>query len=202
MRLTKTEVDRLGERLKADDVGEADLRSLDEYRWSFGDALDSIVERIERAVQLTPTQRRAKTTQSIRLKLGRESIRLSQMQDIAGCRLVVPDEVQQDSVVQLLQHLFPDATVVDRRERPRYGYRAVHLIVRQSGKRVEIQVRSFLQDKWAALAEKFSEREPDIKYGGGNQETLRGLETLSRRDRKSTRLNSSHSAKSRMPSSA
>ena len=54
------------------------------------------------------------------------------MQDIAGCRLVVRDEVQQDGVVQSLQHLFPDAAVVYRRQRPSYGYRAVHLIVRQS----------------------------------------------------------------------
>ena len=132
VRLTKTEVDRLGERLKAGDVSEADLRLLDEYRLSFGDVLDFIVGRIEQALQLKPSQRRAKTTQSIRLKLGRESIRLSQMQDIAGCRLVVRDEVQQDGVVQSLQHLFPDAAVVDRRQRPSYGYRAVHLIVRQS----------------------------------------------------------------------
>ena len=73
MRLTKTEVDRLGERLKAGDVSEADLRLLDEYRLSFGDALDSVVGRIEQTVQLKPTQRRAKTTQSIRLKLGRDS---------------------------------------------------------------------------------------------------------------------------------
>ena len=102
------------------------------------------------------------------------------MQDIAGCRLVVRDEVQQDGVLQSLQRLFPDAAMVDRRRQPSHGYRAVHLIVRQSAKRVEVQVRSFLQDKWAALAEKFSEREPAIKYGGGNEETLRGLETLSR----------------------
>ena len=36
-----------------------------------------------------------------------------------------------------------------------------------------------MQDKWAALAEKFSEREPEIKYGAGNPETPRRLELLS-----------------------
>jgi putative GTP pyrophosphokinase len=65
-----------------------------------------------------PTGRPAKSTNAIRDKLRRASIRLSQMQDIAGCRLIVEDRRRQDALVAQLTRLFPGSTVVDRREKP------------------------------------------------------------------------------------
>ena len=70
-----------------------------------------------------------------------------------------------------LQQAFPGAKLVDRRERPSHGYRAVHLIVRSHGKLVEIQVRTWLQDLWAQLSEKLADEfDPAIKYGGGPEQ--------------------------------
>lgn len=160
---------------------------LDEFRLSFGAPFDAVVERIKQNPGWHPSSRRMKTTQAIRDKLTRESIRLSQMQDIAGCRIVVPSAVKvseggalgQDRVVESLRLLFQDATVIDRRERPSHGYRAVHLIVRESGKPIEIQVRSGLQHQWAEFSEKLSERDPAIKYGAGNETARRLLANLS-----------------------
>ena len=97
-------------------------------------------------------------------------MRLTQMQDIAGCRLIVSNIADQERVIEALSRLFDEVGIVDRRERPSYGYRAVHLIVTSFGKVIEIQVRTSLQHLWAELSEKFSDVvDPAIKYGGGEE---------------------------------
>lgn len=166
--LSKTQVDRLGDRLRKGNITEADLRLLDQYRRSFTEAYDVVVETIRKELKLEPTGRPAKSTTSISDKLRRESIRLSQIQDIAGCRLIVSDITAQESVVQSLTSLFEHATVSDRRRKPSHGYRAVHVIVNSGGNLIEIQVRTAMQQLWAELSEKFSDViDPAIKYGGG-----------------------------------
>ena len=84
---TKSQIDRLGDRLRKGDFGDGDLRDLDAYRRSFGQGYEEVVSRIRNALKLEPSGRPAKSTTSIVEKLRRETIRLSQMQDIAGCRL-------------------------------------------------------------------------------------------------------------------
>jgi putative GTP pyrophosphokinase len=76
--ISKTQVDRLGDRLKHDRVDAADLRLLDEYRRSFGDAYSAVVSTIRQQLALDPTGRRAKSTGAIVDKLRRESIRSSE----------------------------------------------------------------------------------------------------------------------------
>jgi len=140
---------------------------LDDYRRSFGEAYEDVVRTIRQRGQF-PTGRLAKSTRSIVEKLRRESIRLTQMQDIAGCRVVVTDVIEQERVVAALGAAFPGSSVIDRRDNPSYGYRAVHIIAMTSGKPIEIQVRSSLQHLWAELSEKSSDvLDPTIKYGGG-----------------------------------
>jgi hypothetical protein len=56
---------------------------------------------------------------------------------------------------------------VDRRADPRFGYRAVHLIVRIDELLVEIQIRTEMQDSWAQIVERLGDRwGRDIRYGG------------------------------------
>jgi ppGpp synthetase/RelA/SpoT-type nucleotidyltranferase len=63
---------------------------------------------------------------------------------------------------------YPDAEVQDRRIRPSYGYRAVHVIVTVEAKPVEIQIRTELQHNWALVTEKLADViDQQIKYGGG-----------------------------------
>lgn len=179
--ISKTQIDRLGDRLRKESFTDSDLRLLDEYRRSFTTAYGKIVGTIRGQLGLEPTGRPAKSTTSIAEKLRRESIRLSQIQDIAGCRLIVSDMVEQDRVVASLVELFPGSTIVDRREQPSHGYRAVHVIAKVDIKGVEIQLRSTLQQLWAELSEKLSDLiDPTIKYGGGNESIKEFLATTSK----------------------
>lgn len=166
--LSKTQIDRLGERLRAQAFGEAELRLLDEYRRTFGLAYDRVVANIQRIIGVPVSGRPAKSTSSIIEKLNRESIRLSQVQDIAGCRAIVADLYQQDRAVNAIARELDSVTIQDRREKPSHGYRAVHLIVREDGKPIEVQVRTSLQHVWAEMSEKLADTiDPSIKYGGG-----------------------------------
>ncbi|MEQ1913054.1 MAG: hypothetical protein ABMA15_29845 [Vicinamibacterales bacterium] len=142
MPLSRTQIDKLGERLSTGRLEDADLAALDEYRRTFGPAFTYVVTMIRERLGFEPSGRSAKTTSAISDKLGRESIRMSQIQDIAGCRVVVPDVPAQDRAVRMLAELFTDLSIVDRRTAPSYGYRAVHIVVRIVGKPVEVQVRT------------------------------------------------------------
>ena len=195
LKFSKTQIDRLGDRLREGPLSDSDLRILDDYRRSFGEAYEVVVRTIREQLKLEPTGRSAKSTGSIIEKLHRESIRLSQVQDIAGCRIIVADVLEQDQVVALLRDVFPDTSVVDRRVHPSYGYRAVHVIVKACEKLIEIQVRSSLQHLWAELSEKFSDVvDPNIKYGGGKRaicamlrfisDLVKDFENLEREQRK------------------
>lgn len=163
-----TKIDQLGGRLRADDYSDDDLLLLDRFRRSYASAYEHTVKIIREDLRLAPTGRPAKSTHAIRDKLHRSPIRLSQMQDIAGCRLVVEDRHQQDAIVADITRLFSESTVVDRRDKPSHGYRAVHVIVRVGEKAVEVQIRTEPQQVWAEYAEKLADTiDPALKYGGG-----------------------------------
>lgn len=168
MSLSKSQVDQLGERIRGGEISEADLQLLDSYRRSFGPAYEYVVDTIRNELGSEPTGRPTKSTTSIIDKLARESIRLSQMQDIAGCRIVVPDLLEQDRLVARLTEIFSVRSVFDRRESPSSGYRAVHVIVHHLQRPIEIQIRTALQHVWAEVSEKLSDLVgPAVKYGGG-----------------------------------
>lgn len=180
MPITKSQIDKLGERLRAVDLKETDLRLLDQFRRSFAHAYDTAVSSIRDDLGLEPTGRPAKSTAAIREKLRRESIRLSQMQDVAGCRLVVADRQAQERVVGDLMRLFPGATVLDRRAHPSHGYRAVHVIPTIEGMPIEVQVRTQNQHMWAEYSEKIADiLDAGIKYGGGPAEVRTFLDQSS-----------------------
>jgi putative GTP pyrophosphokinase len=178
-RLASSAVDLLGERLKAQ-VTDADLRLLDQYRREFGPGYETVVAALRVQLGLAPSGRPAKSTTAIVDKLKRSSMRLSQMQDIAGCRVVVADIRAQELTVECLIAAFPAATVVDRREKPSHGYRAVHVVVKPVQRAVEIQVRTQLQHLWAECSEKLADRVGiTIKYGGGEPDVRAFLDDTS-----------------------
>ena len=166
--ISRSQIDQLGERVRGGVLSADDLQLLDSYRLSFVPAYEHVVEDIRRELGLEPTGRPTKSTTSIADKLARVSIRLSQMQDVAGCRVVVSDLVAQDVVVSRLIGVFDRSTVFDRRETPSSGYRAVHVVVRSQDRAVEIQVRTAVQHLWAEFSEKLSDLvDIALKYGGG-----------------------------------
>lgn len=171
--LTKSQTDRLGDRLRKGNISEADLRLLNTYRLSFVEPYKAVVREIQDILKQEPTGRVPKTPSSIVDKLRREHVRLSQMQDIAGCRIIVQDLSSQDDLVERLKDLFDRITIDDRRQHPSHGYRAVHVIVNHSGKLIEIQVRTKFQHSWAYVSEKLSDVvDRSIKYGGGQGELI------------------------------
>lgn len=168
-RLSNTAVDRLGVSLRNGCVSDSEILLLENYREAYDRACQQVRSRISIDLELESTARPAKTTQSIVAKLQREpTIRLFQIQDIAGCRLVVGDVSAQEAVLRNLSAVFPDASIVDRRGVPSHSYRAVHVIPRIDGCLVEIQLRTYQQHRWAELSEKFADAvDPSVKYGGG-----------------------------------
>lgn len=90
------------------------------------------------------------------------------------------DILTQDEVVAKLEGLFGKLSVVDRREHPSHGYRAVHVVVDSAGKLVEIQIRTSFQHLWAELSEKLSDLvDSAIKYGGGDELAVSLLANIS-----------------------
>src|SRR5438132_9203129 len=110
--MTISQIDRLGDRLMREEIDDRDVRLLDEYRASFSESYEFVVRTIKARLGLRTAGRQMKTTASIVAKLRREKTRLSRMQDIAGCRIVVDDVFVQDRVVQEICHIFPDVKVI------------------------------------------------------------------------------------------
>ena len=189
--MSTSQIHKLGERLAAGEPSKDDLERLDQYRRSFGPAYDVVKRALIDELGLPLSGRPQKTTESIIAKIQRERTSLPRMQDISGCRIVLPELVDQDTVVARICERFPGSRIIDRRARPSNGYRAVHVIVKASGRPIEVQVRTSLQDGWAQLSEKLSDIVGiDVKYGGGpdsarellsrSSEVMGGLERLER----------------------
>lgn len=93
---------------------------------------------------------------------------LARMEDVAGVRVALNiTRREQDTVVERITQAFPGAKVKDRRTHPSFGYRAVHVIVTVDGYRVEIQVRTALQNLWAQMQERLADQwGRGMRYGG------------------------------------
>jgi ppGpp synthetase/RelA/SpoT-type nucleotidyltranferase len=97
-------------------------------------------------------------------KLTRFSVRLSQLQDIGGCRIIFETNVDIDIFIEMIKSklihskYFTIERITDYREKGRddSGYRAVHLIIKRSGVMLELQIRSRIQHNWAELIERTS----------------------------------------------
>ena len=182
--LSRSQIDRLGERLRLGPTRE-DIDLVIEYRDAHAPALAQVLERIHALLPERPITSRLKNPVSVVEKLHRETIRLTQMQDLAGCRIVADTSMEQDDAAAAIGATFAKHRTVDSREQHRFGYRAVHVVVETDDRLyVEVQVRTEPQDLWAQLSEKFAETfGPDIKYGGGGDLTRSFLDRMSIRGR-------------------
>ncbi len=114
------------------------------------------------------TAQRTKRLESIHSKLSRqESMQLSQMQDIGGCRCILPtmEAVKRlHSVYQSREYSHKNTGFKDYIENPKPdGYRSIHLIYKYvptgddkkcyENLKIEIQMRSALQHSWATAVE-------------------------------------------------
>lgn len=173
-RLSRSEVDALGERLAAGPLVPADRNALDCLLLSYGEVLDDVEQRLREGLHPSITAHlasRVKTTGSIVEKLQRGVVGLATMHDVAGARIVVDVcRSTQDGLATSLAELFPAdpkaARLVDRRAVPTAGYRAVHVVVMVGGLRCELQLRTRLQHLWAELLEACADRwGRHVRYG-------------------------------------
>lgn len=129
---------------------------------------------------------RLKRMRSIIAKLERERSRVSQLQDIVGCRAVVPTVSEVRHIVRRLKRanvrheLLKVHNYIDHPKQT--GYRSVHLVYRFNMPALpavdkmlcEIQVRTFDQHAWACAVEAAGFfRNEDLKSGVGDSKWLR-----------------------------
>ena len=158
----------LSERLRDNKVAsETDLGHLEEVLLESNSALEDVAVAL-RQIGLEPTTR-LKTSATIIDKLRRQPhLSLASIRDLAGARIVRPMTLdEQDGLADQIKGIWPDATVIDRRIDPSYGYRAVHVVPRLNRCSVEIQLRTIYQDIWAQAMEAYGDRwGREIRYGG------------------------------------
>jgi hypothetical protein len=171
---SKGQIDRAGQTLITPHASYADiyeaLAVVNNWRSSHSFPLNTLqVGLRQRARQVDAealVAQRIKRLTSIEAKLSRfRTIRLSQMQDIGGCRAVVRTVAHVRQLAQLhrmsgMKHKL--LRVDDYLEAPQAsGYRGIHLIYRYysdrsetyNGLQVEIQLRSLLEHAWATAVE-------------------------------------------------
>ena len=189
--LSKGAVDRIGKRLRDAEVPDpADVAAYIEWSATFEEPLRETLDIVDAAAQrasvsLDEKTSRIKQLYSIVAKLRRGHPRLSSIDDIAGCRAVVPRETDVNALVLQLATARVKR-VRDYRNRDRNGYRAVHLtLVNDVGQAVELQLRTEIQHVWAGLSERRAAIVGhEVKYGGGPPEVqgyLRQLSAMGRR---------------------
>lgn len=168
--MTKGEINRLGSRLTATSTpAEADLQQLAAVLEAYQAVLERVKEDL-RGLGFSPTGR-VKTTPTMTDKLRRTgAMELARMQDLAGARFVVDDLEKQDEARAKISQFYWDlgcpVRVANRCTDPRFGYRAVHVIVTIEAMPVEIQIRTELQDSWAQIVERLADRwGRGIRYG-------------------------------------
>ena len=167
--LTRSQIDRAGDRLrKSETPREADRLIYDEFRATFAEPRVEIVEALRGLAGDAPVTSRLKRFETTVEKLRRLKSRLSSIEDIAGCRVVLPTMQEQH---ELLGRIRWELDVVRERNyqaEPRGGYRALHVVVRAQDRLVEVQLRTELEEQWANTVERLAERlDPEIKYSGG-----------------------------------
>lgn len=106
-------------------------------------------------------------------KLYREpGMKLARMEDIGGVRAVLPSQDACHRVASRLRRNWTITRFRDYVANPKDdGYRALHLINRNRGRLIEVQLRTTFQDTWANAVEADARLlSPGLKFGGGSQE--------------------------------
>ncbi len=153
---------------QAQTPSEADRQIYDEFRATFGQPLGEVVAALRGLAGGAPVTYRLKRFETTVEKLRRLTSDLSRIEDIAGCRVVLPTMREQHELLGLIRRDLEIVRERDYQAEPRGGYRALHVVIRSQGKAVEVQLRTELEEQWANAVERLGERlDPEIKYGGG-----------------------------------
>ena len=174
MVLSKTQIDKAGiilsnEIWKSEKEYEERTEVLNLYRQSHLLPITEVTLKLQEWLEKAFSHRyyiaqRLKRKPQILRKLRRLSVRLSQLQDIGGCRIIVENNNVTDELVRFIHKklvrnkFFVIKKETDYREagRDTTGYRAYHIIIERNGYKLEIQIRTRLQHYWAESIERAS----------------------------------------------
>ena len=168
--LTRTQINRAGDRLRrASTPDEADRRIYDEFRAGFAEPLNDVLLSLTELAGDRPVASRLKRFETTVEKLRRHKSRLSRIEDIAGCRVVLPTTHEKHELLALVTRRWEVVRTRDYQAEPRGGYRALHVVVRSRDHPVEVQLRTELEEQWANTTEALADMvDPELKYGGGS----------------------------------
>lgn len=153
---------------------------LNDYRSQIKDPLKRVVMGLRSAVRTAGADvivsERLKRQPRIIGKLTRfPRMELTYMQDIGGCRAILPDLASIDAVRRRVERQKSEVVKVNdyNVDVPPSGYRAVHIVVRREGALIEIQLRTDWQQRWAKLVEDLdTSYRLSLKNGEGPEEVL------------------------------
>jgi ppGpp synthetase/RelA/SpoT-type nucleotidyltranferase len=159
-----------------------------DYRATFQEPLKKVTvgvrQFVERESSAIIVGQRLKRMPQILNKLARfPSMRLSQMEDIGGCRAILPGgaaEVQ--GVLRRIRRNWQIALFRDYVKDPKItGYRAIHVIVLLEERLIEIQLRTPGQHDWAEAVERMGGRTGyNLKEGDGPDDLVEYLKLVAR----------------------
>ena len=173
---SRMDVNKAGEVLvdtnSTDQDHEWALTVINNWRTSHNFPLNTFQRRLrDIAKRINPDSliaQRIKRFASIKLKLQLQpNMKMSQMQDLGGCRAIMKDIQELDSMVEIYKHQSRGIKHTLHKEQdyissPKTsGYRGVHLIYKYGSDkstdfkdmRIEIQIRTLLQHAWATAVE-------------------------------------------------
>jgi ppGpp synthetase/RelA/SpoT-type nucleotidyltranferase len=164
---SKGDLRRLGEALVIDKAAAPDGCPLydDVMRWH-NDLAAEVAGKIQNTpwVAVPPDQMsvtaRAKTVDTLVQKLQRTTLKLGDVQDLAGVRIDADIVLtQQTNLAQEIAEHFgaPPRAIKDIRPNPHSGYRAVHVVLTLPAGRAEVQIRTLVQSEWANAYEGIGE---------------------------------------------
>jgi len=182
--LSGNEIKRLGNRLRDGSTDTKDIDMLERWRESYDPLLISMSSQVDEILGTNGFKflitGRSKRTKSILRKLKRtenHGMDLSRMSDLVGFRIILPSVAEQNRALKLLGNTLDQKKPNDYRagEKP---YRAVHIVVRDGSRFVEIQLRTLPQHVWAVESESLGEK---VKEGTSPEfEKMQYLEVLSK----------------------
>lgn len=117
----------------------------------------SMVLTATRSDAYRPGQRFKRMDRIIWKLLRHPHMRLSQMEDIGGCRVVLPTS---DAVYAVAERVMTrwraTARLTDYIANPKPdGYRGIHIVERRDGRLIEVQLRTEGQHEWAEAIEEY-----------------------------------------------
>ncbi|RUM45796.1 MAG: (p)ppGpp synthetase [Hydrogenimonas sp.] len=194
---SKSKIDKAGKYLsqKVFDSESDELEAeiiFDEYRQAHLQPLTETTIQIQNWLSSYQGQyyiaQRLKRKPQILRKLRRFSVRLTQLQDIAGNRIIVDTNRDIDKIRLFIKEKLSSSNDLkiykerDYRElgRDDTGYRALHIILEKNGLKIELQIRSSAQHYWSESIERTS-----VIYGYrlkeniGNKKVLEYFKLLS-----------------------